>query len=240
MRSLLPVIMLLGCSSDRAPSEKAPPVPGNQPQVTADKVAPRSAPGTGNLHGVVTFADKPVGQIKVMLCKTLGSIAGCNDVVATTTTGADGVYTFKDVPAGTYGGVAAQVFDTDRYVFMAKVVAMSGEGVVVTDGGVIELSPLALFKDDLVLRAPRANQKVAPTNVELAWSAYPEAASYVVYLGEVKEGAGGVNFEEKTTTPSFTAPGPLPRGKYSFSVEARSAKGDRLATSTSYRLFFVR
>jgi hypothetical protein len=240
MRSLLPVVMLLGCSSDRAPSEPAPAVPANQPKLPADKVVARSAPGTGNVHGVVTFADKPAGQIKVMLCKTLGSIAGCNDVVATTTTGADGTYTFKDVPAGTYGGAAAQVFDTDRYVFMAKVVAMTGEGVVVADGGDIELSPLALFKNDLVIRTPRANQKVAPTNVEITWTAYPEAASYVVYFGEVKEGGGGVNLEEKTTTPSFTVPGPLPRGKYSFSVDAHSAKGDRLATSTTYRLFFVR
>ena len=56
----------------------------------------------------------------------------------------------------------------------------------------------------------------------------------------MKEGGAGFYVEEKTTTPSLTVKGPLAPGKYSFSVDARTAKGDRLATSTTYRLFFVK
>lgn len=234
--SCLVGLLVLGCSSDKAAAPAAPAPSG----VTAPVAPPRtSAPGTGNIHGVVTFADKPVGGIAVTLCRTMGSIAGCGDVVAKTTTGADGGYTFADVPVGTYGGTAAQVFDSDRYVFMAKVIPMTGEGVAVTEGGLTEVSPLGLFKDDLALGTPKVSQKVDRTNLTVTWPAYPDASSYVLYFGEVRSGEGVFYVEQTTKEPTHTFPGPLAPGKYSYNVAAFSAKGDMISTGKS-RVFVVR
>lgn len=196
-----------------------------------EKVKP--APGTGNVQGKVLYNSKPAENIEVTLCEKFNQFfGGCDGKKFVARTDKDGEYVITDVPPRTYEALTARVFDTKFYVFATTgITGLASAKYDVVADKTLFVPATNLFKSDLKTLNPKAGEKVSTENLELRWSAYPDAAYYKfsIYPEDVSVTSPYIN--ERVQANSFAIDKPLPKGTYRWQVEAYNDDQVKLAES---------
>ncbi|HMF54712.1 MAG TPA: hypothetical protein VK619_00005, partial [Pyrinomonadaceae bacterium] len=138
----------------------------------------KPAQGKANVQGKAFYNSRPAAGVEVKLCETFSQyIGGCGGQTFTARTDNEGEYLIKNVPPGIYEGLVVKVFDTNYYVFATSGIVQSAKYKIEADSTFFA-PDTNLFKNDLKLLNPKAGSKVAPSNIEVKWAAYPDAAYY--------------------------------------------------------------
>ena len=231
------VISVLACKTSSNKNGNASSNRPSEPTRTAntetgvEKVKP--APGTGNVQGKVLYNSKPAEKIEVTLCEKFNQFfGGCDGKKYVAHTDADGEYVITDVPPATYAALTARVFDTKFYVFATTgITGLASAKYDVVADKTLFVPPTNLFKSDLKTLSPKAGEKVSAENLELRWTAYPDAAYYKfsIYPEDVSVTSPYIN--ERVEATSFAIDKPLPKGTYRWQVEAYNDDKVKLAES---------
>jgi hypothetical protein len=231
---LITAICQLGCQTSNKNSQ-SPTANSNQPvapqQQGVEKARP--APGTGNVQGKVLYNGKPVEGIEVKLCETFSRfLGGCGGKIFAAQTDKDGDYVIANVEPKVYEGLIARVFDTDSYVFATSGIGgLSSTKYEVTADKTLFVSPTNLFKSDLKLTNPKAGAKVSANNLELKWTAYPDAAYYKFSIYPEDSSVTSPYINERIEATSFSIDKPLQKGTYRWQVEAYNGSDQKLSES---------
>lgn len=194
----------------------------------------KPASGKANVAGKVLYNEKPAANIEVKLCEKFNQyFGGCTGQIFTAKTDAGGEYLIKDVPPGIYEGLTAKVFDTPYYVFATSGFVSSAKYEIEPDQTFF--APDAnLFKSDLKLVNPKAGQKVGPSDMELRWESYPDAAYYKFSINPDSSTSAETNYDyinKRIDGTSFVLDKPLAPGTYSCTVTAYNSNDIKLAVS---------
>ena len=196
-----------------------------------EKVKP--AAGTGNVQGKVLYNSKPAANIEVTLCEKFNQFfGGCDGKKFVARTDQDGEYVITDVPPADYAALTARVFETKFYVFATTgITGLASAKYDVVADKTLFVPPTNLFKSDLKTLNPKAGEKVSAENLELRWTAYPDAAYYKfsIYPEDVSVTSPYIN--ERVEATSFAIEKPLAKGTYRWQVEAYNDDKVKLAES---------
>ena len=99
-----------------------------------------------------------------------------------------------------------------------------------------------LFKQDLKLLNPKAGAKIGPSNIEVKWAAYPDAAYYKfsIYADTSSEAKTEYDYINKRVDGlSYVLDKPLAPGSYTCRVEAYNGNDIKLSQSSSDIKFTV-
>ena len=212
-------------------SEQAPDNDGFIPSgAGVEKEKP--APGTGNVQGKVLYNEKPAAGIEVKLCETFSQyLSGCGGKTFTVKTDEQGEYLIKNVPAGTYEGLTAKVFDTNYYVFATSGYVSSAK-YRIEDGKTYFAPDSNLFKGDLKILSPKAGSRIPASGVEVKWDAYPDAAYYKLSILGDSANAGPTDYDlinKRVDGNSYLIDKPLSAGKFRVKIDAFNANDVKLA-----------
>lgn len=248
------MILLIGCNGDRRNAE---PADGSSDTAaaTSDTAAAAAAtgasydgdakatpaPGTGNVQGKVLYNGKPVAGIEVKLCEKFNRfLGGCDGKSYSVRTDKDGEYLLANVEPKVYEGLAARVFETDRYVFAATGIGgLQSATYEVKAGKTLFISPTSLFKSDLKVSSPKPGSTASAKNLELTWPAYPDAAYYKLSLFPEEDSVTADYIGERVDGTSFHPGKPLPKGTYNWQLEAFNGDDQKLAESSNDIKFTV-
>lgn len=168
----------------------------------------------GSISGRVTWAGEPVAGATVELRMGEG-------VAATTTTGADGIYTLGRLAAGDYVLWGIWPDGTE---------GGSSGSVQVTAGEALTGVDIPVHKQ-MEMVAPTSGERVTAPPA-LAWVGFPGAAAYRVLV--INAGTTELITDEQTIDTTLTVSQPLAAGQtYTWVVQALNANGDMLAELTS-------
>ncbi|HVF50827.1 MAG TPA: hypothetical protein VNA19_12110 [Pyrinomonadaceae bacterium] len=202
----------------------------------------KPAPGTGNVQGKVFYNEKPAANIEVKLCETFSQyVSGCGGETFITKTDSAGEYLIKNVPPRIYEGLTVKVFDTKYYVFATSGIVQNAK-YKIEDGKTFFAPDTHLFKQDLKLLSPKAGSKTAPSNIEVKWDAYPDAAYYKFSI--YADSASGAKPEydyinKRVDGLSYALDKPLSPGSYRCTVMAYNGNDIKLAESAGDITFTV-
>ncbi len=202
----------------------------------------KPAAGKANVQGKVFFNEKPVAAIDVKLCEKFSRfIGGCGGETFTTKTDANGEYLIKNVPPGMYEGLTARVFNTPYYVFATSGIVGSAK-YKLEDGQTFFAPDTNLFKSDLKLLTPRAGAKLAGSNIEVKWDAYPDAAYYKFSIHADSSTDAETEYDyinKRVDGTSYTLEKPLSPGSYTCQVVAYNSNDVKLSESADDIKFTV-
>ena len=164
--------------------------------------------------GRVVWDDVPVSGAQVQL-KAQGNFYTL-PALATTTTGADGTFTFLNPPMGLLS-IYALTPNSDYW-------SWSGANTTILSGQVNNVGDLHLFKK-LQLDSPANNSTITRTTPTLTWQAFPGATHYDATVCNNQTyvcpfvRSGIVNTYVTVDTP-------LSRGQYQWGIDAYNARGE--------------
>jgi hypothetical protein len=258
---LLSAIFISGCNKSSSESNSNQP---NQPASTntgTTKTTPPTEPnadgtipsGTGvekekpaadkgNVQGKVFYNGQPVAGIEVKLCETFSQyLSGCGGATFVTKTDSAGEYLIKNVPPKIYEALTAKVFDTNYYVFATSGIVSSAKYNI--EAGQTFFAPdTNLFKDDLKLLNPKAGSKIGGSNIEVKWSAYPDAAYYKFSIYADSSTGASTEYDyinKRVDGLSYVLDKPLSPGEYSCKVEGYNSNDIKLSQSSDDIKFTV-
>lgn len=202
----------------------------------------KPAAGKANVQGKVLYNEKPAADIEVKLCEKFSRfIGGCSGETFTTKTDQSGEYLIKDVPPGVYEGLTAKVFNTRYYVFATSGIVGSAKYQI--DADKTFFAPdTSLFKSDLKLLNPKAGAKLAASDIEVKWDAYPDAAYYKFSIHADSESGATTEYDyinKRVDGTSFVLDKPLAPGSYSCQVVAFNSNDVKLSESADDIKFSV-
>lgn len=246
---LLSVLFITGCKSSKvgnssttgnanSPTSKTttpvkPNADGTLPSGTGvEKEKP--AAGKGNVQGKVFYNQQPAKEVEVKLCEKFSQyLSGCSGETFTTRTDSNGEYLIKDVPPRVYEGLTVQVFDTPYYVFATSGIVQTAKYKIEADKTFFA-PDTNLFKQDLKLLNPKAGSKTGPTNIEVKWASYPDAAYYKFSIHADSSTGAKTEYDyinKRVDGLSFVLDKPLSPGSYSARVEAYNTNDIKLSQS---------
>jgi hypothetical protein len=254
---LLSFVFMVGCKSssevnsnqagnkNSATSKNTPPVKPNAdgtiPSGTGVEKEKPSA-GKGNVQGKVLYNGRPAEGIEVKLCEKFSQyLGGCNGETFTAKTDAGGEYLIKDVPPKTYEGLISKVFETDYYVFATSGIVQSAK-YKIDEGQTFFAPDTNLFKQDLKLRNPKAGAKIAGSNIEVIWDAYPDATYYKFSIFADSSTGATTEYDyinKRVEGVSYILDKPLSPGSYTCRVEAYNGGDIKLSQSADDIKFTV-
>lgn len=256
----LPALLLLiaGCQPQAKPTARGTSTPApasasgdSAPKPNADGTIPsgtgvekgKPAPGKGAVQGKVFYNGKPVPNVEVRLCEKFSRfLGGCSGQAYTVKTDAGGEYWIKNVPPGTYEGLLVRVFNTGSYVFATSGIVSAAKYRIEPDQTFFA-PDTNLFKSDLKVLSPKAASKVAPTDIDVKWVAYPEAAYYKFSLYADSSTGAKTEFDyinKRVDGTSYTLEKPLSPGTYTCKVDAYNGEDVKLAESADDIKFSVK
>lgn len=254
---LLSLLLLAGCKPAAAPSapsassEPTPAAPAAASRPNPDGAIPsgtgvekgKPPAGRGAVQGKVFYNGKPVPSIEVRLCEKFNRfLGGCGGEALTVKTDANGEYWFKSVPPGVYEGLLVRVFDTDSYVFATSGIASAAKYRIEADRTFFA-PDTNLFKSDLKIVSPRASAKIAPSDIEVKWADYPDAAYYKMSVFADSSSGAKTEYDfvnRRVDGTSFVLDRPLTPGTYTCKVEAFNGGDVKLAESARDIKFSVK
>src|SRR5687768_14262487 len=203
----------------------------------------KPAAGKGNVQGKAMFNDQPAAGVEVKLCKTFSRfLSGCSGETFTTKTDDAGEYLIKNVSPGVYEGLTVKVFDTPYYVFATSGIISAAKYNIEADKTYFA-PDTHLFKNDLKVASPKAGSKVAPENIEVKWTAYPEATYYKLSVFAETSTGAEPNYDyinKRVDDVAFTLDQPLKPGGYNIKLEAYNANDTKLAQNSNDLKFTVK
>ncbi len=186
--------------------------------------------GKANVQGKVLFDGKPAAGIEVKICEKFSQyIGGCSGESFTTKTDADGEYLLTKITPKDYESILVRVFDTKGFIFATSGFGISAAKYKIEADKTFFAPPTNLFKDDLKIENPKVKAKVDPKDLELKWTAYPNAAYYKIRLMGSDVNHDSPYFDEKVEGTSFKVEKPVATGKYKLTVTAFNADDVKLA-----------
>jgi hypothetical protein len=198
--------------------------------------APPPASGMGNVVGRILWNAQPVADTEVKLCQDVSMVGGCKGVEYSTRTDATGVYLLTDVPPGEYG-LVVHALGADRWVYVTAGLGISARKYTVAADQVLTVGDQSIYKFDLKLTGPTDKEQVETGQPTLSWEPYSEASYYELYL--TSEKAGNVVNNYRVETNEVTLDKSLVDCKYTWSVEAFNAQGEKIAETDGYFDFTV-
>ena len=257
---MLSAILLSGCTSAREGSSNSPVSTANTKTATTNTTAPakpnadgtiasgtgvekeKPAAGTGNVQGKVFYNGQPAAGVDVKLCETFSQfLGGCGGETLTAKTDSAGEYLIKNVPPRIYEALTVQVFDTPYYVFATSGILQTAKYKI--EAGQTFFAPdTHLFKQDLKLLNPKAGAKIGPSNIEVKWAAYPDAAYYKFSIYADSSSAAKTEYDyinKRVDGLSYVLDKPLAPGTYTCRVEAYNGNDIKLARSADDIKFTV-
>lgn len=258
---LLSAVLMCGCKSSGELSSNSTNQPANQSSNKTGTTKPSSqpnddgtipsgtgvekekpAPGTGNVQGKALYNGQPAAGVEVKLCETFNQyFGGCKGETFTTKTDSAGEYLIKNVPPKIYEGLIVKVFDTSYYVFATSGIIQSAK-YKIEEGQTFFAPDANLFKNDLKLLSPKAGSKVGPSNIEVKWDAYPDAAYYKFSIYADTSSGATTEYDyinKRVDGLSYVLDKPLSPGSYTCKVEAYNGNDIKLAQSASDIKFTV-
>jgi hypothetical protein len=255
-------LALSGCKSGGESGSNPSPQPTGKNAATANAPAPaakpnddgtipsgvgtekeKPAPGKGNVQGKVLYNGKPVPGVEVKLAEKFNQFLGSpGGETFVTKTDSAGEYLIKNVTPRVYEGLLVKVFDTPYYVFATSGIISNAKYKIEADKTYFA-PDTNLFKSDLKLLSPKAASKVGPSNIEVKWAAYPDAAYYKLSIhGDSSTGAKTEYdyIDKRVDGTSYTLDKPLSPGSYTCQVKAYNANDVKLAESPSDIKFTVK
>ena len=202
----------------------------------------KPAAGQSNVQGKAFYNEQPAAGVEVKLCEKFNRFfGGCSGKTYKTKTDAGGEYVIKDVPPMIYEGLTVRVFNTPYYVFATSGFINNAKYKLEADQTFFA-PDTHLFKQDLKVVSPKNGAKVAAENIEVKWTAYPDAASYKLSIfADTASGAEVIYdyINKKIDGESFTLDKPLKPGKYNIRVEAFNGNDIKLAHNATQVDFTV-
>lgn len=252
---LLAALLIAGCKSSReantnSPSENKGAAKTSTVKPNPDGTIPsgegvereRPEAGKGNVQGKVFYNSQPASGIEVKLCEKFNQyFGGCQGQTFTAKTDDTGEYVIKNVPPGIYEALVVKVFDTDYYVFVTSGIVQSAKYKIEADQTFFAPNT-NLFKSDLKLLSPKAGSKIGPSNIEVKWAAYPDAAYYKFSIHADTSTGAVTNYDyinKRVDALSYVLDRPLAPGTYSCQVEAYNANDVKLSESSDDIKFTV-
>ncbi len=195
----------------------------------------KPAAGKGNVQGKVFYNEQPAKDIEVKLCETFNQyLGGCGGETFTAKTDSAGEYLIKDATPRIYEGLIVKVFNTDYYVFATSGILQIAKYKI--EGDQTFFAPdTNLFKNDLKLVQPKAGSKIAASNIEVKWEAYPDAAYYKfsIYADSSTPAKTEYDYINKRVDGlSYVLDKPLSPGSYTVKVEAYNGNDIKLSQSS--------
>jgi hypothetical protein len=258
---MLSAILMWGCkSSSEVSSNSSNPTvntstdttktttPPKQPN--ADGIIPsgtgvekeKPASGKGNVQGKALYNGQPAAGVEVKLCETFNQyFGGCGGETFTTRTDSQGEYVIKNVTPRIYEGLIVKVFNTNYYVFATSGIIQSAK-YKIEEGQTFFAPDAHLFKNDLKLLSPKAGSKVGPSNIEVKWESYPEAAYYKFSIYADTSSGASTEYDyinKRIDGLSYVLDKPLTPGSYTCKVEAYNNNDIKLSQSASDIKFTV-
>lgn len=253
---LLSAILITGCKSSRD-ANSASPDNTNRAKATTSPAKPnddgtipsgtgvekeKPAAGKGNVQGKVLYNEKPAAGIEVKLCEKFNRyLSGCGGETFAAKTDSQGEYLIKDVPPGVYEGLIVKVFDTDYYVFATSGIVQTAKYKIEEDQTFFA-PDTNLFKHDLKLLTPKAGSKIAQSNIEVKWDAYPGAAYYKFSIYADSSSGATTEYDyinKRVDGLSYVLDKPLAPGTYTCEVSAYNSNDTKLSQSASDIKFTV-
>jgi hypothetical protein len=202
----------------------------------------KPVPGKGNVQGKALYNGQPAAGVEVKLCETFNQyFGGCKGETFTARTDSAGEYLIKNVPPRIYEGLIVKVFDTNYYVFATSGIVQSAK-YKIEDGQTFFAPDANLFKNDLKLLSPKAGSKVGPSNIEVKWDAYPDAAYYKFSIYADSSSGATTEYDyinKRVDGLSYVLDKPLSPGSYTCKVEAYNSNEIKLSQSASDIKFTV-
>jgi hypothetical protein len=200
-------------------------------------------PGKGNVQGKVFYNEQPAAAVEVKLCEKFNQyFGGCQGETFVTKTDNNGEYLIKNAPPRIYEGLIVKVFDTPFYVFATSGIVQTAKYKIEEDKTFFA-PDTNLFKNNLKLVNPKAGSKVEPSNIEVKWDAYPDAAYYKFGVYADSSTGATTNYDyinKRIDGTSYVLDKPLSPGSYSCKVEAYNGNDIKLAQSSSDIKFTVK
>ena len=257
---LLVAVVLSGCKSlktsnsnseagntNSAVSKTAPPAAKPNPDGTIpsgvgeEKEKPEA--GKGNVQGKVFYNEQPAAAVEVKLCETFNQyFGGCGGETFVTKTDTNGEYLIKNVPPRIYQGLIVKVFDTPFYVFATSGIVQTAKYKIEEDQTFFAPNT-NLFKNNLKLLNPKAGSKIDPSNIEVKWDPYPDAAYYKFSIFADSSSGASSNYDyinQRVDGVSYVLDKPLSPGSYTCKVEAYNGNDIKLAQSSGDIKFAVK
>jgi hypothetical protein len=199
--------------------------------------------GKGNVQGKVFYNQQPAAGIEVKLCEKFSQFfGGCGGETFITKTDSNGEYLIKNVPPRIYEGLIAKVFNTPYYVFATSGIVQSAKYKIEEDQTFFA-PDTNLFKNDLKLSNPKAGSKIDPSNIEVKWESYPDAAYYKFSVFADSSSGATPEYDyinKRVDGLSYVLDKPLSPGSYSCRVEAYNGNDIKLARSADDIKFTVK
>jgi hypothetical protein len=232
-----------GAKTTETPSASTRPnADGTIPSGTGVEKA-KPAAGKGNVQGKVLYNGKPAAGVEVRLCEKFSQfLGGCSGETFTTKTDSMGEYLIKNVPPRIYEGLMVKVFDTDYYVFATSGIIQSAKYQIEADRTYFA-PDTSLFKSDLKLLSPRAGSKIGPSDIEVKWAPYPDAAYYKLSIHG--DGSTGAKTEydyidKRVDGVLYALDKPLSPGSYDCKVTAYNSSDIKLSQTPNDLEFTVK
>jgi hypothetical protein len=221
-------LAVAGCGRNEA--GQTPPAAPESGGATAGVEKVKPAPGTGNVQGYVLYNGKPAAGIAVRLCEKFSQYGdGCGGKIHEARTDQAGDYVLANLEPKTYEALTVQVFDTDIYVFAMSRTGVGAATHEVAANKTLFLPPTHLFKADLKTLNPKAGSRVSAKGLELKWQSYPDAAFYMFSLYPAEASVPSPYLGHRVDGASFVVDRPLPKGEYSWKIEAFNDDGRKLS-----------
>jgi hypothetical protein len=169
--------------------------------------SPTIDPATGNVTGVIRWADIPFAGVTVILCTDW--LYTCKGKPYTGITDARGGFSITGIDPGNYQFITLLPGEKDETrVLDGPLPAV----ITVTGGKAVNLAPVNVCKQDLVILSPTINGG----SVTFAWKPYSGATGYYAGLSGISN--GGEYGPGHTKSTSFSVA--LPPGTYQLEVSA--------------------
>lgn len=228
-------LALAGCGGSSGGEVQEPPSgeilssdpgPVEQPSATPLTYSgPQPAPGTGNVYGRLLWNEQPVVAVAVKLCEEIEFLGGCQGQEYNAATDANGVYLFTDLPPRSYG-LTYQSLESEDWVYFTSGILDARDFEVAADQ-VLFIGDFNVVKYDMAMLSPADESQVSEPRPQLAWAAYPQAASYSVTLSP-QRGTSLLLFYELEET-SISPAVDLLNCSYGWYLKAYNSNGIQIA-----------
>lgn len=257
---LILAAVLVGCKSSKTLNSNSQS--GNTNSATSKTTTPPAKPnadgtiasgvgeekekpeaGKGNVQGKVFYNEQPAAGTEVKLCEKFNQyFGGCQGETFITKTDSKGEYLIKNVPPRIYEGLIVKVFDTPYYVFATSGIVQTAKYKIEEDQTFFA-PDTNLFKNNLKLLNPKAGSKIDPSNIEVKWDSYPDAAYYKFSVFADSSSGATTEYDyinKRVDGLSYVLDKPLSPGSYTCKVEAYNGNDIKLAQSSSDIKFTVK
>jgi len=197
---------------------------------------PPPAKDKGNVKGTVLWTGDGKGteNVEVLLCERIDMLVyfRCEGKNFKTKTDSNGIYWFRDLPAGRYSFAIKPLGSIDSYVAITLNYSVT-ESMQLEPNQTIEIAEQKIYKMDLKQIAPKTDEIIQDRKPMLRWEAYPGAKSYYVNLyGEKRKKIALNDNGAKSISVTEMAPlDDLPNGTYTWEISVFNEKAERIAES---------